>query len=153
MTRLGCDAWRWCVVMLPVLVMGCSSGSGRVPASGQVLIDGKPLTTGTVMVAPTDDRPAFGKLDSEGRFTLTTEDEGDGCIVGTHRVTVTATEMVDPNHVRHLIPAHYADLAYSDLTVTVDGPTEELSIELSWGGGGPKTIRVHNEGDVDPGAM
>lgn len=145
--------WRWATVALAVSVVGCDSGQERVPVSGRVLIDGQPLKTGTVMVAPTNDRAAFGEIDSEGRFTLTTEEAGDGCVVGSHRATVTATEVPNPNELRLLIPPDYADLSKSELTVTVEGPTEDLLIELTWDGGGPMTIRNETAGDIDPGAM
>lgn len=145
--------WRWAAVALAVSVMGCDSGQERVPVSGRVLIDGQPLKTGTVMVAPSNDRAAFGEIDSEGRFTLTTEKEGDGCVVGSHRATVTATEILNPNETRLLIPFRYSDLSASTLTVTIEGPTEDLLIELLWEGDRPRTIRTESAGDVDPSAM
>ncbi len=153
MSRACNDYWRWAVVALAVLVMGCDSGPKRVPVSGRVLIDGQPLKTGTVMVAPADERAAFGQIDSEGRFTLTTEKEGDGCVAGSHRATVTATEILNPNETRLLVPPRYMDLSASALTVTIEGPTEDLLIELSWEGGHPQTIRTESAGDIDPNAM
>jgi hypothetical protein len=88
------------------------------------------LTTGTVAVSPDADKPAFGQIDAQGRFKLTTEEEGDGCVAGTHRVAVTATDRTNPNFVRWLVPQKYGDLYTSELTVTVDGPTDKLVIEL-----------------------
>ena len=153
MTPSKHTVWPWFAVVLALSLAGCSFGPNRVPVSGQVLIDGEPLTTGTVMVAPSGDRAAFGEIDANGRFVLTTEEEGDGCVTGTHRVTVTATEILNANETRLLVPGIYSDLAASDLTVTIEGPTEDLLIELTWDKGEPKSIRTNSAGDVDPSAM
>jgi hypothetical protein len=122
---------------LPVLLLlpGCgSSGPEVVPVSGQVLVDGQPLTTGIqgyVRVMPEGARAATGNIDPQtGRFSLTTWKAGDGCVRGTHRVTVHMTEMVGPEAVS-LIPERYSDPAESGLTVTIDGPTDSLAIEIS----------------------
>ncbi|NQU24037.1 MAG: hypothetical protein HQ567_22370 [Candidatus Nealsonbacteria bacterium] len=52
---------------------------------------------------------------------------------------------------RHLIPDRYAVFSTSNLTVTIEGPTDELLIELSWEGERPEVMTL--EGDVDPSAM
>src|SRR5262245_35967084 len=75
---------------------GCSqSPSELAPVTGKVVIDGQPFSAGKVMFAPVakgDDRragrPAFGKLASDGSFTLGTYKLGDGAVVGDHWVTV-----------------------------------------------------------------
>jgi hypothetical protein len=137
--------------MLSGLMAGCDSGPERFPVSGRVVIDGEPLTSGTVMVAPSDDRPAYGKIDTQGRFTLTTHEDGDGCVAGTHPVTVTATEMISKDKMRHLVPESYTNFSTSDLTVTIEGPKDDWLIELSWEGEQPDVTTF--EGDVDPSAM
>jgi len=86
--------WWWATVMVFGLVAGCDSGPERFPVSGQVVINGRPLTSGTILGAPSDDRPAYGEIDAQGRFTLTTYKDSDGCVAGTHPVTVTAIEMI-----------------------------------------------------------
>lgn len=76
---------------------GCGSG-GQFPvakASGEFHVDGKPLTVGRVMLSPIASgesatkagRPAFGDLNADGAFVLSTYGEGDGAVVGKHRVT------------------------------------------------------------------
>lgn len=118
-------------------ITGCG---GNRPAlkkmSGRVLLDGKPLTKGSVRLAPTDMRPAYGNLDSEGRFTLTTYEVGDGVAYGTHPVAVSSFEVRGPDdrQVREwYIPPKYGDTTSSGLTATIDDDTEELVFELSWG--------------------
>lgn len=130
-------ATAWLAVMvlaLPVL-LGCGKGGPKlVKVSGQVLIDGKPLAAGVpgfIQVIPEGTRPATGTIDPQtGKFTLTTFEKEDGCPVGTHRVTVTVRAMVGTESVS-LIPERYADPRDSGLTVTIDQPTDSLTIELT----------------------
>jgi hypothetical protein len=61
--------WLGLVVLLPVVVSGCSVGSGKV--SGQVLqANGKPLAGGIVMFRPTDTsiNPVTAKIDENGNY-------------------------------------------------------------------------------------
>lgn len=124
--------------LLVPIISGCSdSGPTLSPVSGTVLIDGKPVTHGFVRVMPEGYRPAHGKLDENGTFELTTETEGDGCVHGTHRVTVTALEMLPGSSQKWHAPKAYSDTSTSDLTVDISGPTSELEIDLTWRGGKP----------------
>ena len=130
----------------------------RVAVSGRVLIDGKPLVAATkgythVQLVPADARPAYGKIDSEGRFRLTTYEGEDGCVPGKHTVVVTAYEQIGPAACRWLVPKKYRHFRTSDKTVTIDGPTDSLQIELSWEGGQPFVERFDTAGDVDPAAL
>jgi hypothetical protein len=116
---------------------GCGSGPKVVPVSGIVLIDGQPLTKGSVQVMPAGYRAAAGTLGPGGRFTLTTHVEGDGCVTGTHPVRVVGQENVGTTDIRWLAPKKYAAPEESNLKVTIDGPTTNLKIELTWAGGKP----------------
>lgn len=127
-------------VLLLVSLAATVGCGGNRPAlkrlSGRVLLDGKPLTNGSVRVAPDDMRPAYGNLDGEGRFTLTTYEVGDGVAYGTHPVAVSSFEVRGPDdrQVREwFIPPKYGDTKSSGLNVTIDEDTEELLFELSWG--------------------
>jgi hypothetical protein len=135
------------VLGLPAALCGCG-GPKLVPVSGKVTIDGQPLTSGYVFVMPKDARAAGGKIDAQGRFTLTTNDDGDGCKPGTHAVTVTARQHLSPTRVKHLIPPKYAQSDTSETTVTIDGPTDELVIALTWAGGKPYVESFDGQGDV-----
>src|SRR3954465_9498922 len=82
-------------------LQGCGDGRPtRVPVSGQVLIDGKPLTRGDVRFVSTVGRASQGALGSEGRFRLTCFEENDGALLGTHKVSITAAEGLGPNATR-----------------------------------------------------
>ncbi|MBN1851203.1 MAG: hypothetical protein JW829_00705 [Pirellulales bacterium] len=126
--------------MLPALILMVGCGDSlpkRVPVSGQVLIDHQPLTQGSIRLVPKDARPATGKIGPDGRFTLTTFGDEDGVVLGTHRVAVNALEILSANSQRWLVPKKYANERTSELTVTIDGPTDSLKVELTWDGGKP----------------
>lgn len=82
------------LVFLPLAALvGCNDSPYSVaPASGVVLIDGRPFSAGKVMFTPTakngieGGKAAFGVLDEQGRFELSTYRQGDGAVVGEHWV-------------------------------------------------------------------
>ena len=127
------------ILAIPVLVAtGCGDGRpSRVPVSGQVLIDGKPLKYGTIKFIPTGHRASQGKLDENGRFTLSCYGNNDGAVIGKHRVEVTSFEMVKPTLMRWQAPKKYQDQATSELTQEITGPTDSVVINLTWDGGKP----------------
>ncbi len=125
---------------------GCGdSGPAIVPVSGVVMIDGQPLTSGFVMVAPQGQRAASGTIGPDGRFTLTTKKPNDGCYVGTHTVMVTATETINDLSRKWLAPEKYADAAKSGLTLTITEATENAKLELTWAGGKPYVEKFEKE--------
>jgi hypothetical protein len=126
---------------------GCGeSGPQIVPVSGTVTIDGQPLTYGHVQVLAAGWRPASGRLDGSGRFTLTTTAPNDGCAVGTHPVVVLAGESLTPETMKWHAPSKYADVSTSGLTVTITGPTDDLKIELKSDGSMKPSKPVRGEG-------
>ena len=165
MRRLRPPCHRPMVCCVPVLfvasfmvafVPGCGSGRPEtVPVSGVVLLDGQPLKAeGTVRVIPKKDRPATGEIDpATGRFTLKTFDPGDGCVRGTHTVTVLARQTTDDNQIRWLIPEKYSQPGTSGLTVTIDGPTDQVKIKLESEAGGPPAKQLDTSGDSDPSKL
>jgi hypothetical protein len=71
---------------------------------------------------------------ADGRFQLSTFGENDGAAKGTYKVVVTATEKVG-NVVRSLVPDRFSTAQTSDKSVTIDGPTDALNIDLTWAPG------------------
>jgi hypothetical protein len=73
------------------LLGGCGSGlPERGKVTGKVTVNGKPVPQGTVTFYPKTGRSASGRIQPDGTYTLTTFDEGDGAIVGSHEVTIEA---------------------------------------------------------------
>jgi hypothetical protein len=82
------------VTLFSVLCHGCVSGPALpvaqpVPVKGKIAYRGKPLSQGQITLEATDGgRDAKGKIEPGGRFTLTTNQDGDGAIIGVYRVVV-----------------------------------------------------------------
>lgn len=125
-------------------IVGCDDGRPqRVPVSGAVMIDGQPLDYGFVRFIPEKGRLATGRLDDQGRFTLTTYEKGDGVAPGTHRVEIVAEEPLSETRSRWHAPKKYAHWRASGLTETIEGPTDDLRIDITWGSGAPFVENHH----------
>lgn len=63
-----------------------------VPIRGVVTLDGQPLPSGEVRYMPTDSagRQARGRIDSRGRFELSTLRPDDGALPGEYKIVVLA---------------------------------------------------------------
>ena len=80
-------------------VAGCGPDNGLHLAKvhGKVTYKGQPITYGTIMFEPdnskgTNGPSAVGSITSDGSFTMSTEESGDGAVVGSHRVAVVGLE-------------------------------------------------------------
>ena len=114
---------------------GCGDGRPeRVPVSGQVLLNGQPLAAGVegvITIQPTEGRAATGRISAtDGTFVLSTYEPNDGCLLGTHQATIIVNALVAGEPLS-LIDDRYRDANTSGLTVTIDGPTDKLKIELT----------------------
>jgi hypothetical protein len=129
----------WCLLLLGSVVLAGCNGSQfeRVPVSGRVLIDGEPLKFGYVRFFPEGARASGGRLDEEGRFVLTSKQKGDGVILGTHSVAISAGESISDTQVKWHAPKKYNSPKASGLVFTIDEPTDSLEILLTWDGGKP----------------
>jgi hypothetical protein len=130
---------------LPVVgaMVGCSDGRPeRLEVSGQVLIDDEPLTYGFVRFVPKGARPSSGKLDENGRFTLTCYGNDDGVVPGEHRVVINGGEPLSATKKLWHAPKKYAHFGNSPLTQEITESTDSLVINLTWDGGKPFTERM-----------
>lgn len=121
-----------------IVVVGGGCGDGRptrVPVSGQVLIDGKPLTFGDIMFLPEGGRASQSSINKDGRFTLSCYDTNDGALLGNHQVSITAAEPINSKVMRWRAPKKFANIRTSGLTQQITGPTDSLVINISWEGG------------------
>jgi hypothetical protein len=65
------------------------------PVRGRVTAQGQPVTEGQIMFAPVADaktgaypgKAAFGQIDKDGKFELSTNGDKDGAVIGRHEVT------------------------------------------------------------------
>lgn len=93
-------AW-WATALSLILFVGCSGGGGPAKgrqqtfaAKGKVTYNGLPVANAQVAFLPEDDGmpPAFAATASDGSFKLTTYNQNDGAVAGTHQVKVTSME-------------------------------------------------------------
>lgn len=119
-------------------IVGCNDPQfERVPVSGQVLVDGEPLSYGYVRFYPAGARASGGRLDEQGRFVLTSKKKGDGVVLGTHPVSVSAGEALTEYTIKWHAPKMYNTPQTSGLEFTIDEPTDSLEINLTWDGKQP----------------
>ncbi len=124
---------------------GCRSGDEPTyPVSGVVRFGGEPLTDCRVMFRPEQGPVASGRLDSEGRFELSTYRPADGAVAGVHRVWLAPPEtefdisddelefVQDASRLRKPppFPAKYLSFATSGLTAEVQTETNEFEFDL-----------------------
>ena len=89
----GCQPCRNCGQRREGLIGQARTRYQIVPVTGVVTYKGKPLAGGTIAFFPDKSLggygpSAFGEIDSEGRFRLTTDRTGDGAVVGPHVVQI-----------------------------------------------------------------
>jgi hypothetical protein len=81
--------------MLLIVLAGCNRTSLDIaPVHGKVTVDGKPLAKAKIRFAPTakgntdPGKPAWGEIQADGTYRLTTYKNDDGAVVGEHWVTI-----------------------------------------------------------------
>lgn len=130
------------------LLSGCGDGRPRrVPVSGRVTIDGKPIPCGTIRFIPKDARPAMGQIGQDGRYSMSTFEKGDGVVVGPCTVTVNATELLSGQAIRWHAPKYYAEPGRSGLSAEITEPIDSLDFDLKWNGGRPFVEREYSGGE------
>ncbi|MFI4874504.1 MAG: hypothetical protein ACIALR_04175 [Blastopirellula sp. JB062] len=126
------------------LASGCSSEAPfeTAPVQGKVLYQGKPLPYGSISFRPQAGSPAFGKIDRDGTFSLSTYGDRDGAVIGKHEVLITATEAdagkkvgnaagIEMPVTKSMIPEKYASFSTSELTAEVlTGTNNEFQFNL-----------------------
>jgi len=127
-------------------VAGCGkAGPATLKVTGVVVIDDEPLADAEVTFIPSVGRPASGRTDGGGRFTLTTFAPGDGAMLGEHVVTVSkevpAKTTADGPYVEYtqVVPGPYVRPQTSPLRATVgkDVP-REFSFRLQGAAAAPR---------------
>lgn len=140
-------SWTGVVLFLIACPLAGCVKSGQLPTArvtGRIAYRGQPLAHGEIKFFPVQEsgegvRVAYGTLDAHGHYRLGTYREGDGALVGEHRVAIqcsapTATEGEKkgdvPEPPRWLIPSRYTDPATSGLTAHVVRGNNTLDFDL-----------------------
>jgi len=127
------------MVLLLLAQAGCSSPeeAKTYPVSGEVTLDGKPLSGATIMLQPAGRGSlGFGESDASGLFVISTFELGDGAIPGEHNIVVTYSstdgdEGADPEKSSIVVPARYSKPESSGLQVTVEEGLGPLTLNLT----------------------
>jgi hypothetical protein len=83
---------------------GC--GGQMASVHGSVAREGKPLSGGKVIFTPiAEGQPAFGIIQDDGTFQLSTKSENDGAIAGLYRVSVLAVRPAEEGAPRMIFSA------------------------------------------------
>jgi hypothetical protein len=135
------------------LLVGCGGSADDapdvVPVKGKVLVDGKPLSAGTIDFYPdeaqgTKGPGATGEISPTGEFTMISPGNREGSMVGHFKVTITCPfdpgggsspsgELKVPEgSVQCELPAKYSEYENTPLTVEVKAEgNEDLVIEVT----------------------
>jgi hypothetical protein len=131
------------LLVVSLAALGCGDDRpARVPVSGQVLIDGQPLKFGSIQFIPKGARASAGSLDASGHFVLSCFEQGDGAVLGVHQVAIRAGQQRNDAETYWHAPKKYNDASTSGLTEEIKGPTDSLTIRLTWQGKQP-FLEVH----------
>ena len=130
---------RW--LFVSVCLLGVSVGCARTvpalprvyPVNGKVLLaNGAPLTMGRVHLHPKDNpwaAEAFGEIQADGSFAITTSQRNDGAVPGTYLVTIEPYSYKTGN-LRVLkpfpVPQRFWEVDTSGLTIEVKSGQNSL---------------------------
>ena len=139
-------------MLLVGLAVGCDRGPKMAPVVGTVTVNGEPIKLGTIMFYPSSGRPATGQIGSDGTYSLTTLEPGDGAPPGEYVVTIDAVEVAEStpaptsleeeiaagasgkapeSTITFLVPEKYADRTSTPLTATVKDEDNTIDFEIS----------------------
>ncbi len=105
------------------------------PVHGQVLLNGKPLADAIVSFHLQSDSPEAvfpsAHTDAEGRFVLTSFEEGDGAPEGTYAISLVCFRSRSTRggggRANNVLPQHYASPASSGLSAKIVAGDNELA--------------------------
>ena len=81
-----------CWLAAAILLVGCSSGRLKTaPVQGTITYNGKPVPQGSIMFQPVDGPAATANINN-GSYSLKTYRDGDGAVLGKHKVTIVSLE-------------------------------------------------------------
>jgi hypothetical protein len=142
------DAWRSirvsrarlliALILTSALAAGCGDSRGRVPVTGTVTFDGKPLESGNIRFGGDQGAAGAGSI-VNGKFSLSETASQDGVLPGKYEVLI-ASWIEERGSVRKdgsfspgitRIPLIYLDPAKSGLTAEVKaGESNQFTFEL-----------------------
>jgi len=122
-------------MVIGVVAVGCDGRPSRVPVSGKVTVEGKPLEVGSItFYATAGGRPGGASLAEGGSYSITMYETNDGLPPGKYSVAVAAAEWISDKACRWHAPQHYQDAKTSGLTVEIKNEESTFDFDLTWEG-------------------
>jgi hypothetical protein len=113
------------LLVLAVVMTGCSRRFPMAEVSGKVTLDGKPLSDATVMFVPEKGFAAAGTLQPDGTFRLISGRPGNGAVIGSHKVAVMPADPLKAH-----FPAKYQNAETSGFSVEVKAGKNSFEFDL-----------------------
>jgi hypothetical protein len=140
----ACRRALWVPILL--LAAGCNGGHFELaPVHGTVTVDDIPLAGCNVRFAPIakgDDvhpgKPAYGRIQTDGKYRLTTRQANDGAVVGEHWVTIMNVQDDLPDGV-----PEFGRITVPEKATVISGQENEVNIKLT-----KEVVRKHREDDT-----
>jgi len=127
------------LILLAALTLACGCGRRAheletAPVRGTITLDGKPVTSGYIVVPTAKGKMASAKIEPDGSFVFMTYRKGDGVQVGIHPVTVSEVPRDEfssvPPELRVTIPERYKSAGTSGLTEVKPGERNVVEFEM-----------------------
>ncbi len=126
--------WKAAVAGVLVVFQASCGGSGLIPVSGVVTLDGQPLAEGTIHFAPADGSgPSQAAVIREGKYSTELSATNYNVQIFAPKPSKIVAKL-DENgpgggpRVEELLPPRYN--VQSELTLNVSGPTKAANFEL-----------------------
>jgi hypothetical protein len=122
-------AWLACALV------GC--GKAYYPVTGAIsLNDGSPLTKGLIIFERVDDGPTVtsrGEIQPDGRYSLSTDETGDGAPVGRYKVVINPLDTSDVPDEQKVLPfdVKHLNIETSELEFEVRPQANVIDIKLA----------------------
>jgi hypothetical protein len=119
---------RRCLSSAMVFILAGCGGETTIQVKGKVLVDGQPLTVGTVIFTPdaakgnTSLHEPRGQLDANGVYTLQQTKDSSAVAPGWYKISISAQRLKDPKDPYSyvsVIPTKFANPQTSGLALEV----------------------------------
>jgi hypothetical protein len=124
---------------------GCSGNPSLGPVEGTLRMNGKPLANVQVEFLPEANGPrSTGVTDQDGHYTLTSNDQKPGAVLGSHRVLLYDLQVYDDKPAGHAkkdqdvtpvrssrIPVQYTNTASTPLKKEVHKEPNTIDLEVT----------------------
>jgi hypothetical protein len=154
---LRMHGWLFCSLLISSALSGCGpnlppGAKPTKPVKATFTYKGAAVAGADVMFIYQGNEPisAVGKTDAQGVAKLKTYVEGDGAVLGSHKVTVIKDEIIGeaksvdqnspdyapptgkepPTQIKHHVPVKYGSWVTTDLTAEVTSGANDLKFEL-----------------------